>query len=95
MPCRWSRPRSQPFPAFAVSFGRGFQSPASRVRLDGLLDCNALPKKGCLNAAERESESARGFARAVALSVAALNVHRIGLLLRHRERQRTQRPRAA
>ena len=112
----------------AVSFDRGFHSPANRVRLDGLLDCAALPKKGYLNAAERERESdeevadmrrqhpavesainnlghrglarvlaqgAGGFARAVALSVVALNVQRIGLLLRRRERQRKQRPRAA
>ena len=41
------------------------------------------------------AHGAGGFARAVALSVVALNVHRIGLLLRRRERQRKQRPRAA
>ena len=112
----------------AASFDRGFHSPANRVRLDGLLDCAALPKKGRLNAAERERESAEefagmrrqypavesainnlghhgldrvlaqgagGFDRVVALSVIALNVHRIGLLLRRRERRRKRRPRAA
>ena len=47
----------------AVSFDRGFHSPANRVRLDGLLDCNALPKKGYLNAAEREARERRGFRR--------------------------------
>ena len=46
-------------------------------------------------AANAYVQGAEGFARAVALSVVALNVHRIGLLLRRRERQRTQRPRVA
>ena len=36
-----------------------------------------------------------GFARVVALSMAALNVHRIGLLLRRKVRKRKQQPRAA
>ena len=31
------------------SFDRGFHSPSNRVRLDGLLDCNALPAKGTLS----------------------------------------------
>ena len=105
----------------AVGFDRGFHSPGNRVRLDALLDNNALPKKGYLNRADRERgrgdafaalrrqhpavESAinnlgrrgldrvpargpEGFARAVALSVAALNIHRIGLLLRRKTRRR-------
>ena len=112
----------------AVSFDRGFHSPANRVRLDELLDDNALSKKGCLNRADLERErnesftamrrqhpavesainnlghrgldrvlahGAGGFARAVALSVVALNVHRIGLLLRCAERLKRKRRRAA
>ena len=108
------------------SFDRGFHSPSNRVRLDGLLDLNVLPRKGRLNRAERERESkeafaaarrqhpavesatdalehrgldrvrtrgAEGFARTVALSVLAANLHRLGRLLRQRERRR--RPRAA
>lgn len=41
------------------------------------------------------AQSAGGFARAAAFSVVALNVHRLDLLLRRKERQRKQRPRAA
>ncbi len=37
----------------AVSFDRGFYSPSNRARLDALLDCNALPKKGRMSGAER------------------------------------------
>ena len=105
----------------AVSFDRGFHSPENRVRLDELLDHNVLPKRGCLNKAERERErraefvamrgqhpavesaiinlehrgldrvlahGAMGFAHFVALSVVALNIHRIGLLLRRKARRR-------
>jgi len=108
----------------AVSFDRGFHSPANRIRLDDLLDDNVLPGKGCLDKAERDRErgetfaamrrrhpavesainnlehrgldrvrarGAEGFARTVALSVVALNVHRIGLLLRRKERRRYRR----
>ena len=105
----------------AASFDRGFHSPDNRIRLDALLDHNVLPKKGYLNAAERErAQSAEfvamrrqhpavesainnleqrgldrvvacgadGFARVVALSVVALNIHRIGLLQRRKKRRR-------
>ena len=108
----------------AVSFDRGFHSPENRVRLDGMLDLNVLPKKGYLNQADRERETgevfaamrrqhpavesainnlghrgagrvrsrgAAGFARAVALSVVALNIHRIGLLLRRAQQARDRR----
>ena len=103
------------------SFDRGFHSPSNRKKLDGLLELNALPKKGRLSAAEREREAdpafaaARrkhsgvesainslehrgldrvrlrgpdGFERAVGLSVLASNLHRIGRILRGRERER-------
>ena len=105
----------------AVSFDRGFHSPANRVCLDALLEHNVLPKKGRLSRADREraqgdvfvamrrqhpavesainnlehrgldrvrAHGADGFARVVALSVVALNVHRIGLLLRRKARLR-------
>ena len=108
----------------AVSFDRGFHSPENRIRLDALLDVNALPKKGYLNRAERERErgaefaamrrrhpavesainnlghrgldrilarGADGFARMTALSVLALNIHRIGLLLRRKAERRRKR----
>ena len=39
-----------------VSSGRGFHSPANRVRPGALPGVNALPKKGCLSKAERERE---------------------------------------
>ena len=108
----------------ACSFDRGFHSPANRLRLDALLDLNALPKQGRLSKADREREEdecfvaarqahpaiesainglkhrgldrvrshgADGFARTVALSVLAANLHRIGLLLQKRERKRHRR----
>ena len=112
----------------ACSFDRGFHSPDNRVRLDALLDVNALPGKGYLSQANREREAeesfvaarrahpaiesainglehrgldrvrshgADGFARTVALSVLAANVHRLGLLLQKRERKRKRLRRAA
>ena len=112
----------------ACSFDRGFHSPANRVRLDDLLDVNALPGSGYLSKANREREAeesfvsarrahpaiesainglehrgldrvrihgADGFARTVALSVLAANLHRIGSLLQKRERKRQRRRRAA
>ena len=105
----------------ACSFDRGFHSRGNRVRLDALLDVNALPGKGYLSKADREREEeesfaaarrahpaiesainglehrgldrvrshgAEGFARTVALSVLAANLHRIGLILQKRERKR-------
>ena len=105
----------------ACSFDRGFHSRGNRVRLDALLDVNALPGKGYLSKADREREEeesfaaarrahpaiesainglehrgldrvrshgADGFARTVALSVLAANLHRIGLILQKRERKR-------
>ncbi len=112
----------------ACSFDRGFHSPANRVRLDALLDVNALPGSGYLSQANREREAeesfvsarrahpaiesainglehrgldrvrshgADGFARTVALSVLAANLHRIGSLLQKRERKRQRRRRVA
>ena len=108
----------------ACSFDRGFHSPDNRVRLDALLDVNALPGKGYLSRANREREEeesfvsarrahpaiesainglehrgldrvrshgAEGFARMVALSVLATNLHRIGLILQKRERERERK----
>ena len=105
----------------ACSFDGGFHSRDNRVRLDALLDVNALPGRGYLSRArpEREEEEsfvaarrahpaiesainglehrgldrvrshgADGFARTVALSVLAANLHRIGLILQKRERKR-------
>lgn len=46
------------------SFDRGFYSSANREALDGLLEINALPKKGKLNGAERMRESEEEFAAA-------------------------------
>ena len=46
------------------SFDRGFHSPSNRKTLDGLLELNALPKKGKLSAAERERETEPAFAAA-------------------------------
>ena len=51
------------FPDFcAVSFDRGFHSPANRVRLDELLVDNVLPRKGRLSKVEREREQCETFA---------------------------------
>ena len=46
------------------SFDRGFHSPSNRVRLDALLDCNALPAKGALSQKAREHEARAEFAAA-------------------------------
>ncbi|MCY4611821.1 MAG: ISNCY family transposase [Gammaproteobacteria bacterium] len=48
----------------ACSFDRGFHSPNNRKHLDGLLELNALPKKGRLNAEERIRETAPEFVEA-------------------------------
>ena len=48
----------------ACGFDRGFHSPSNRLRLDGLLELNALPRKGRLNRAERERGSDEAFAAA-------------------------------
>ena len=47
----------------AMSFDRGFHSPANRAELDKKLKLNVLPKKGRLNEAERARETAPEFAR--------------------------------
>ena len=53
------------YPALrACSFDRGFHSPANRVRLDALLDVNALPGSGYLSKANRERESEESFVSA-------------------------------
>ena len=46
------------------SFDRGFHSPSNRKTLDGLLELNALPKKGRKSAAKREREAEPAFAAA-------------------------------
>ena len=48
----------------ACSFDRNFHSPENRVRLDELLDLNALPKKGYLSKADREREAGEAFVSA-------------------------------
>ncbi len=48
----------------ACSFDRGFHSPDNRVRLDGLLDVNALPGKGYLSKANQEREAEESFVAA-------------------------------
>ena len=48
----------------ACSFDRGFHSPSNRARLDGLLDVNALPRKGRPSRTDRERESEESFAAA-------------------------------
>ena len=109
------------FPDFcAVSFDRGFHSPANRARLDEVLVDDVLPKKGRLSKADREREQGEtfvamrrqhpavesainnlehsgldrvrskgreGFARTVVLAVVALNVHRLGRVLRQQTRE--------
>ncbi len=46
----------------AVRLGRGFHSPADRVRPGGMPGCGALPEKGCLDRAGRERECGAGSA---------------------------------
>ncbi len=105
----------------SYSFDKGFHSPANRAALDGLLELNALPRKGRLSGKDKEREGAQqfvqarqqhravesaidnlerrgldrvrthgkeGFQRTVAPAVAAANLHRIGLILQRRERDR-------
>ena len=48
----------------ACGFDRGFHSPSNRARLDGLLELNALPRKGRPSRADRERESEESFAAA-------------------------------
>ena len=45
-----------------ASFDRGYHSPANQEALDRMLDCNATPKKGKMNEAERERQSDPEFA---------------------------------
>ena len=58
----------RPSPCFrrwrGCSFDRGFHGPSNRVRLDALLDCNALPAKGTLSQKAREREACPKFAAA-------------------------------
>jgi hypothetical protein len=50
------------FPALlAVSFDKGFHSPANREKLDEILELAALPKKGRHSATDRERETAPEF----------------------------------
>ena len=56
------RDNPQMFPGFcAMSFDRGFHSPANRARLDELLVDNVLPKKGRLSKADRYREQGETF----------------------------------
>lgn len=48
----------------ACSFDRGFHSPENRRQLEGILELNALPKKGKLNLAEQAREAAPAFVEA-------------------------------
>ena len=48
----------------ACSFDRGFHSRDNRVRLDALLDVNALPGRGYLSRADREREEEESFVAA-------------------------------
>ena len=41
----------------AASFDRGYHSPENQAQLDRMLVCNATPKKGKMNKAERERQS--------------------------------------
>ena len=41
----------------SVSFERGYHSPANQAVLDRMVECNAMPKKGKMNEAERERQS--------------------------------------
>ncbi len=99
----------------SCSFDKGFHSRENRELLDELLENNVLPKKGRLNALDRQRESEeefarmrkkhpgvesainslehkgldrirskgkKGFARMVALSVLAANIHRLGSMIR-------------
>lgn len=53
------------YPALRLcSFDRGFHSPENRLRLDGLLDHNVLPRKGRLSLEDREREEDETFAAA-------------------------------
>ena len=46
------------------SFDKGYSSPGNRTRLDGMLDLNAMPKKGKLAKADKERETAPEFVEA-------------------------------
>ncbi len=48
----------------ACSFDRNFHSPENRIKLDKLLDLNALPAKGKLSTAQREREAEESFRKA-------------------------------
>ena len=77
--------------------GRG--DPASGKGVLGLRAAHAV--ESAINSLKHRdldrvrAHGAEGFERTVALSVLALNVHRIGLLPRRREHRKRQRPRAA
>ncbi len=46
------------------SFDKSFQSPANRTRLAKLLSCDAMPRKGRLSKAAKETEGAPEFVAA-------------------------------
>lgn len=105
----------------SCSFDKGFWSKGNRKALDELLESNVLPKKGRLNAVEREREEGEefvrmrrrhpgiesainalehkgldrvrsrgksGFARMVALSMLAANLHRLGSMIRKAQQKK-------
>ena len=67
----------------SCSFDKGFHSPANRAALDGLLELNALPRKGRLSGKDKEREGAEEFAQArqqhPAVESAINNLERRGL----------------
>ena len=108
----------------SCSFDKGFWSKGNRKALDELLESNVLPKKGKLNAVEREREEGeefvrmrrrhpgiesainalehkgldrirsrgkRGFARMVALSMLAANLHRLGSMIKKERKKKEEK----
>lgn len=80
----------QRFPALrAVSFDKGFHSPANQQALKERLDCTVLPKKGRLSKADRQRESEPEFVElrkqhsAVESSINALEAHGLDICRDH------------